>query len=141
MAQRYLEAPVYKRDDLLGHYQGEAGETSSKATLHHIGPRQRTLRLEGEITIGLLVSTEHLTVAELQVPAGAVGEPTAHGGDAMVIGTSGELLVRTNAGSQSTTFELGARDAVFIPQGCTYEVLSFSGPATAMLGVAPRYLA
>jgi hypothetical protein len=29
---------------------------------------------------------------------------------------------------------------VFIPQTGQYEVLSFSGSATALLGVAPRYL-
>ena len=110
------------------------------ATLHRIGARDRSLRLEGEIAVGLIVSTEHLTVAELQVPAGAVGEKTAHGGDAMVVGVSGELMVRTHWKSKSSTFELGPRDAVFIPESGQYEVLSFSTPATALLGVAPRYL-
>ncbi len=110
------------------------------STLHRIGTRERSLRLEGEIAVGLIVSTEHLTVAELQVPAGATGEKTAHGGDAMIVGLSGELMVRTHWKSQAATFALGPRDAVFIPETGQYEVLSFSGPATALLGVAPRYL-
>ena len=136
MTQKYLETPVYRRNELLGNYPG----TEKPATLHRIGARDRSLRLEGEIAVGLIVSTEHLTVAELQVPAGAIGERTAHGGAAMVVGTSGDLMVRTHWKSKSTTFEMGPRDAVFIPEGGHYEVLSFSAPATAILGVAPRYL-
>jgi mannose-6-phosphate isomerase-like protein (cupin superfamily) len=136
MKQAYLDKPVYRRDDLLGHTVGAAKLT----TLHRIGPRERTLRLEGEIAVGLVVSTEHLTVAELQVPAGATGEKTSHGGDAMIVGLTGELMIRTHWKSGSTTFALGPRDAVFVPQTGQYEVLSFSGPATALLGVAPGYL-
>jgi quercetin dioxygenase-like cupin family protein len=136
MKQDYLETPVYRRNELLGDCVGAA----ALETLHRIGTRERTLRLEGEILIGLVVSTEHLTVAEMKIPAGAAGEKTAHGGDAMIVGLTGELLVRTHWQSQSETHELGPRDAVFIPETAHYELLSFSGPATVLLGVAPGYL-
>jgi mannose-6-phosphate isomerase-like protein (cupin superfamily) len=137
MSQKYLEAPVYRRNDLLGNFTG----TDKLSTLRRIGARDRSIRLEGEIAVGLIVSTEHLTVAELQVPAGAIGERTAHGGDAMIVGIGGELMVRTLWKSKSETLELGPRDAVFVPEGAQYELLSFSTSATALLGVAPRYLA
>lgn len=137
MSQKYLEAPVYRRNELLGNFTG----TDKLSTLRRIGARDRSLRLEGEIAVGLIVSTEHLTVAELQVPAGAAGEKTAHGGDAMIVGMTGELMVRTLWKSKSETLELGPRDAVFVPEGGQYEILSFSLPAIALLGVAPRYLA
>ena len=136
MKQPYLDAPVYRRDELLGNCIGAA----PLKTLQRIGPRERTLRLEGEIAVGLIVSTEHLTVAELQVPAGAAGPRTSHGGDAMLVGLGGELMVRTQWKSQSKSFELGPGDAVFVPQSGQYEVLSFSKAATALLGVAPKYL-
>jgi mannose-6-phosphate isomerase-like protein (cupin superfamily) len=136
MKQEYLETPVYRRDERLGKSLG-ADELSS---LHRVGARERTLRLEGEVLVGLIASTEHLTVAELQVPAGVSGEKTTHGGDAMLVGLDGELMVRTHWKSQSSTFELGPRDAVFIPKTGQYEVLSFSRSATALLGVAPKYL-
>jgi hypothetical protein len=58
----------------------------------------------------------------------------------MLVGMAGELMVRTHWKSQASTFELGPRDAVFIPETGQYEILSFSGPASALLGVAPRYL-
>src|SRR5262245_59290129 len=91
MKQPYLEKPVYRRDELLGHSMG----ASQPSTLHRIGPRERSLRLEGDVAVGLIVSTEHLTVAELQVPAGGAGEGTSHGGDAMLVGVAGQLMVRT----------------------------------------------
>ena len=136
MKQEYLETPVYARNDLLGNCVGAA----ALETLRRVGTRERTLRLEGEILVGLIASTQHLTVAELSVPAGAAGEKTAHGGDAMIVGLSGELMVRTRYRSQCATFELRPRDGVFIPESADYELLSFSGSATALLGVAPKYL-
>jgi len=136
MKQEYLETPVYRRNELLGKCIGAA----PLKTLHRIGARERSLRLEGEILVGLIASTEHLTVAELQVPAGVCGERTAHGGDALLVGMAGALMVRTHWNSEPSTFEIGPRDAVFIPEGGQYEVLSFSGAASALLGVAPRYL-
>lgn len=136
MKQEYLETPVYARNDLLGNCVG----ATAPETLHRIGTRERSLRLEGEILVGLIASTQHLTVAELQVPAGAAGKKTVHGGDAMIVGLSGELMVRTHWKSQGATLELSPRDGVFIPEGAQYELLSFSGSATALLGVAPKYL-
>jgi mannose-6-phosphate isomerase-like protein (cupin superfamily) len=134
--QPYLDTPKYQRDKLIGNFVG----TDTAATLHRIGQRDHSLRLEGEITVGLIASTEHLTVAELRVPAGACGERTAHGGDAMIFGLTGELMVRTHWQGASNTFEVGAQDAVFIPKGGEYDVLSFSTAARALLGVAPVYL-
>lgn len=136
MKQEYLETPVYARNDLLGNCVG----ATAPETLHRIGTRERSLRLEGEVLVGLIASTQHLTVAELQVPAGAAGKKTAHSGDAMIVGLSGELMVRTHWKSQGATLELNPRDGVFIPEGAQYELLSFSASATALLGVAPKYL-
>ena len=98
------------------------------------------MRLEAGIAVGLVVSTEHLTVAEVAVPSGTCGEKTSHGGDAMLFGLESELMVRTYWGDGSVTFEIGPQDAVFIPHRAQYELLSFAGPARAMLGVAPSYL-
>lgn len=135
-AQRpYLEAPSYARDELLG----ALFEQSPKATLRRIGRESRSLRIEGQIVLGLIVSTEHLTVAELEVDAGAQGVATQHGGDAMVVGVEGELMIRTVWQDAAATFELSERDAVFLPEGSVYEVLSFGASSRALLGVAPRY--
>ena len=113
---------------------------TGKSTLHRIERRDHSIRLEAEIEVGVIVSTEHLTVAELQVPSGAIGGRTSHGGDAMIVGLSGEVMIRTHWKGESAAFEIGPRDAVFIPHGGEYELLSFSGVASALLGVAPAYL-
>lgn len=134
--QPYLEKSSYRRDELLG----DLSRAGVAATLRHIARRDHSLRVEGEITVGLLASTEHLTVAELAIPAGACGERSAHGGDAMIFGLEGELMIRSWWQGASTTFEIGPHDAVFIPQRGEYEVLSFARAARALLGVAPNYL-
>jgi mannose-6-phosphate isomerase-like protein (cupin superfamily) len=134
--QPYLDTPKYQRDELIG----DLSRVPARSTLRHIARRNRSLRLEGEIAVGLLASTEHLTVAELDVPAGACGERRAHGGDAMIFALEGELMIRTFWKGASTTFEVGPHDAVFIPRQGEYEVLSFSHAARALLGVAPAYL-
>jgi mannose-6-phosphate isomerase-like protein (cupin superfamily) len=136
--QPYVDKPSYRRDALVGTL---AEAAPPGGTLRVISSRERSLRLEGEIAVGLIASTEQLTVAELQVPSGAQGERTAHGGDAMIFGLEGELMIRSQWQGASNTFEIGPHDAVFIPQRGEYEVLSFSHAARALLGVAPTYLA
>src|SRR5262249_16509683 len=136
-AQRpYIDTPRYTRDEILGDLFG----VLPGSTLRRIEPQNHILRLEGEIAVGLIASTEHLTVGELSVPAGTCGERTSHGGDALVFGLEAELMVRAFWDKSALTFEIGPHDAVFIPQRAEYEVLSFAGPARALLGVAPAYL-
>jgi mannose-6-phosphate isomerase-like protein (cupin superfamily) len=132
----YVDSPRYSRDELLGDLFG----VTKRPTLRSIDRRDHVLRLEGEIAVGLIASTEHLTVAELNVPCGTWGDKRAHGGDAMLFGLESELMVRTFWGGESQTFEIGRHDAVFIPHRAEYEILSFSGRARALLGVAPAYL-
>ena len=133
--QPYLQTPKYRRDELIGNLS----RAPAPPTLQRIGRDEHSLRLEGEIAVGLIASTEHLTVAELQVPAGACGERVAHGGDVVIFGLEGELMIRTSWKAESATFEIGPHDAVFIPQHGEYELLSFSHAARALLGVAPAY--
>jgi len=134
--QPYIQTPQYRRDALIG----DLSRAPAPPTLRCIGRADHSLRLEGEIAVGLIASTEHLTVAELEIPAGACGERVAHGGDAVLFGLESELMIRTSWKGASATFEIGPQDAVFIPQQAEYEVLSFSYAARALLGVAPAYL-
>ncbi len=135
-AQRpYLDTTRYTRDDLLG------GLKSPPATtLHRVTRDAYTLRMEGELVVGIIASTEHLTVAHIAVPAGAEGGVTRHAGDALIFALDGELMIRTTWQNESNTVEMGPRDAVFLPQGSSYEILNFAGPANALLGTAPGYL-
>ena len=81
-----------------------------------------------------------LTLALACAPsAQALGTLTTHGGDALVFGLDGELFVRTFWNGTSTSYEIGPRDAVFLPRGAEYEILSFGQAARAVVGVAPSY--
>jgi mannose-6-phosphate isomerase-like protein (cupin superfamily) len=132
----YVDSPRYSRDEFIG----DSFRVPSTTTFRRIGKRDHVIRLEGEIAVGLIASTSQLTVAEVEVPSGAWGERTVHGGDAMLFGLQGELMVRIFWNDVSVTFEVGPHDAVFLPQSAEYEVLSFSGVAKALLGAAPAYL-
>ena len=132
----YLEDSTYRRDSLLGALP--VGATES--TLRVVEKRDLSWRREGGILIGLIASTEHLTVGILEVDAGVHGEPTAHGGDAVLVMLDGSVMVRTTWNDAFEVFEAGRGDAVYLPLGTIYEVLSFGGASRAVLGVAPSYL-
>ncbi len=133
--QPYLEKSKYARDEILG------GATyPARSTLKRLTKSDQSLRVEGDLTVGIIVSSEHLTVADIEVAGGAQGLPTKHDGDALLFGLHGEVMIRARWQGSSFTFETGVHDGVFLPHGCSYEVLSFGRTARLLLGVAPRYL-
>ena len=132
----YVEVPTYQRNHLFG----DLWQESPPDSLRTIRRSDLSWRFDGELRLGVVASTEHLTVALLEADAGAQGTAISHGGDAVVFGTAGELMVRTFWSGHSETFEIGPHDAVFVPEGAEYEVLSFSTAAQAVVAVAPSYL-
>jgi mannose-6-phosphate isomerase-like protein (cupin superfamily) len=118
-----------------------AGTRPSAGTLVWIRAQDIVYRLAGEALLGLVASTEHLTVASLSLPVGAASTVHAHDGDEIVYVVSGTLCVRTFTGERTHVFELTARDAAFVPAGSRHEYRNFGAePVEAMLGVAPRFL-
>lgn len=133
----YLETGTYTRDHLVGNLW--QSQPPSSSTLRVIRRPDLSWRFDGELRVGLVASTDHLTVALVEADAGALGALTTHGGDALVFGLEGELFVRTFWEGTSTSYEIGPRDAVFVPRGAEYEILSFGQAARAVVGVAPSY--
>ena len=131
-----LETAAYTRDHLFGDLWQSPSQSS---TLRVIRRPDLSWRFEGELRVGLVASTEHLTVALVEADAGAHGALMTHGGDALVFGLDGELFVRTFWEGTSTSFEIGPRDAVFVPRSGEDEILSFGRAARAVVGVAPSY--
>jgi mannose-6-phosphate isomerase-like protein (cupin superfamily) len=140
-AQRpYVEQPRYTAAQLEAALAGRADAMQAGPTLRRLGRADESFReAGGGIRIATLATTEHLTVARVEVSPGAQGGETRHGGDALLYGLAGELFVRTRWQGEVRSFELTAHDAVFLPQGSGYELLSFGGSAQAMLGVAPTW--
>jgi mannose-6-phosphate isomerase-like protein (cupin superfamily) len=137
-SKEYLAESRYTDDSLLGRIPD--GIAAHK-TLTWIRPEDVVYRLEGGALVGVLGSTEHLTVASLSLPVSKSAPVHSHGGDEIVFVRSGTLSVRAWHNDQTSVFELEPNDAAYIPQGALHEYRNY-GPQTveAVFGVAPSYL-
>jgi quercetin dioxygenase-like cupin family protein len=134
----YLEHSRYADDSVLGHLPGR---DAANSTLKWLRSGDVVYRLEGDGLVGILASTDELTAATLTLPAGKAGHAHAHGGDEIVYLRTGTLSVRTWTGDKAQVFELGPKDAAFIPAGIAHEYRNYTDSETeAVIGVAPSYL-
>jgi quercetin dioxygenase-like cupin family protein len=128
----YLTESVYADDRLLGRSVGPA-ETASFRVLR---PSDVTWRLDRSVLVGLLVSTEHLTVGTICVLPGGRSVKESHAGDELCYLTSGSL--RVAAGGVDATLSPG--DGFYIPAGVPHEYAGVGAEiAEAIFGVAPDY--
>lgn len=133
-----LTESSYRDDTVLGLLPGARppGKTLTWVRGHDL-----VYRLEGEALVGLIASTERLTVASLSLAAGAASATHAHDGDEIVYVVGGTLGVRAVTPGGSHVFELAARDGAFLPAGARHEYRNYGAePVEAIMGVAPRYL-
>jgi quercetin dioxygenase-like cupin family protein len=128
----YLYQSTYADDRLLGRSVGPA-ETPSFRLLR---PGDETWRLDTGILVGLLASTEHLTVGTVRVLPGQSSAGEAHPGDEFLYVTTGRLRVEA-AGVEAT---LGPGDGFYVPANVLHGY-GAGGPeiAEAVFGVAPEY--
>jgi quercetin dioxygenase-like cupin family protein len=95
-----------------------------------------TWRLDNGVLVGLLVSTQHLTVATLRVLPGQGSVEESHAGDEFLYVTSGAL--RVVAGDVDATLRPG--DGFYAPAGAPHRYeASGTEIAEAIFGVAPAY--
>jgi quercetin dioxygenase-like cupin family protein len=135
----YLEVSTYQDDTVLGRFSG-ADSGPELRTLQRRGPDDLVYRLDGRALVGLIASTEHLTAASLSLPVSAASTVHAHAGEEIVYVTGGTLSVRVWHDDATHVFELGPRDAAFIPAGARHEYRNYdAGEATAVIGVAPSF--
>ncbi|BCX03390.1 MAG: hypothetical protein KatS3mg053_1328 [Candidatus Roseilinea sp.] len=134
----------YERDGSLGRLPMERATVHATDTIHLIHREDVTWRLEGNgfpALVGLIVSTEYLTVGQLHLLPGQNTEATAHGGDKAIYIVEGTLHVRVFDGQRPDWFEIGPGDACYVPQGTAHACYNIgSQPVVAVFGVAPRYL-
>ena len=106
-----------------------------------IGPGDVLWRRDLDVLCGILVSTEHLTVATLELGPGEVARAHEHGGDEVLMALDEPLWVRAWHGDAVRVFELGTEDVCYVPAGCPHEVRNAGGGvARAICGIAPSYL-
>ena len=136
--QPYLERSRYADDALLGAWPPAAPRA---ARLRVLRPADVLWRRDLGALVGVLVSTEHLTVATVELGPGEVAAAHEHGGDEVVLALAGPLWVRAWFDGAVHVFELEPEDACYLPAGSLHEYRNAGGArARAICGIAPGYL-
>jgi quercetin dioxygenase-like cupin family protein len=137
-AQPYLETSRYADDALLGNWPPAEPPASRLRVLR---PADVLWRRDLGVLSGVLISTEHLTVATLEVGPGEVATLHEHGGDEVLMALEGSLWVRTWFDGAVHVFELEPEDVCYLPAGSRHEYRNAGGAtARAICAVAPSYL-
>jgi mannose-6-phosphate isomerase-like protein (cupin superfamily) len=137
-SKAYLDKSQYGDDTQFGRIPGVQAQ---RKTLTRLRPEDVVYRLEGSALVGLLASTEHLTVASLSLTAGKSASAHRHGGDEILYVRTGILSVRAWHNDKTSVFELSPNDVAYIPEGALHEYRNYGAQTVeAVLGVAPTYL-
>jgi quercetin dioxygenase-like cupin family protein len=132
-------------DELLGRFTPTELPAPAPDSIRVIRAADRRWRLEaghpGPVPLGLLASTEHLTVAMAELYAGQRGDWQTRGGDESGYVLDGVLGVRIGSGDGREFLELHPGDGWYVPKGIAHCYFAPQGPASFIFGVAPRFLA
>ena len=138
-----LAAPKYSQDQWLGRWPQAQAEAEARYTIQVVRERDLQWRLEGteqQFLVGILASTEHLTVGKMQLLAGQRSDVELHGGDESLYLLEGALNVRVPENDGPRWFELSPGDGFFVPEGTPHQYYNMSGAQASFLcGIAPRY--
>ncbi|MFO1540084.1 MAG: hypothetical protein ACKOTZ_06500, partial [Chloroflexota bacterium] len=142
LRQPYLDlADARTADDaLLGRLPMDAPAIAAAASFRVLRDADRTCRLEGDLLVGLLVSTPELSAAIAELPAHGRSELRRYGGDLLLHGLSGsvEAELPEPAGER---IRVGPGDTLVVPAGFPVHLHGDGrGDARLLLGAAPGYL-
>ena len=136
-AQPYLEVSTYADDMVLGNLTDPRHVRGGRSFTVLRRP-DAVLRLDLGVLVGLLVSTEHLTVGTVTVNAGQESREESHAGEELLYVTRGAL--RVSAGGVEATLAPG--DGFLIPAETPHRYgAEGDHVAEAIFGVAPSYTA
>ncbi|MFM9050075.1 MAG: cupin domain-containing protein [Actinomycetota bacterium] len=137
----YLEQPVHADNSVLGVWPMDRTSIESKDALHLVQERDMRWRVEGAVQVGVVCSTEHLTVVDIEVLPGHASAVRRHQGDALLHVTEGEIHVHTPDAESATWWRVRSGESMAIPDGFGYRLVNQSGaPARLIGGSAPGYL-
>jgi quercetin dioxygenase-like cupin family protein len=136
--QPYLETSRYADDSLLGAWPPASAPARALRVLR---PADVLWRRDLDVLVGVLVSTEQLTVATLEIGPGEAARAHEHGGDEVLMALSEPLWVRAWHGDAVHVFELEPEDVCYLPAGSRHEYRNAGGAtARAICAIAPSYL-
>jgi mannose-6-phosphate isomerase-like protein (cupin superfamily) len=141
----YLEAARYERPELIGRWPMAADEARAVETIRILRSVDVLWRIAGarqQALMGVLASTEHLTVATLELPPGGSSDVEVRGGDESLYVLEGTLNVMIPNGDGPRWSELGPRDGFYVPRGVPHRYYNYGDqPARAIIAVAPQFKA
>ena len=139
--QPYLARTLHGEPEAIGHWPMDRAELAGAATMTHLRLGDVRWRAEGDLQVGLVCSTEYLTVTWSKLLAGQRSLERSHEGDALVHLTRGELHVHTPDGNGPNWWRLLPGESLAIPRGFAYQMVNQSGaPIEAVIASAPGYL-
>jgi quercetin dioxygenase-like cupin family protein len=141
-----LTQSKYTQDQWLTRLPMEQNQARAAHSIRVLREKDLIWRLEDNtsqpVLIGIWISTEHLTVGQIELLPGQHTQPHIHGGDESLYVLEGRLHVRVPENGGQRWFELKPGDGFYIPQGVAHQYYNVSGAAAKFLfGVAPCYLA
>jgi quercetin dioxygenase-like cupin family protein len=138
-----LTAVTYTQDRWLGRWPAARVEARHQHTMQVLRAGEALWRLEGHdhpILVGILATTDRLTVGKVRVLPGQHSDAHVHGGDESLYLLEGSLHVRLPEHEGQSWFELGPADGFYIPQGVPHQYYNISDrPVDFIFGVAPHY--
>ena len=141
--QPYLQKSIYEQPELLERWPMAQRETQQAFTIYVLREADVLWRLEGHeqrALVGVLASTEHLTVATVHLQPGQQTDLQTHGGDESLYVLEGILNVRVPENEGQRWFELKPGDGFYLPEGTPHQYYNVSdSPARLIFGVAPHY--
>ena len=139
----YLDSVRYDRPELTGRWPMAAQEARASDAIMVIREADLMWRIQGarqQALLGVLASTEHLTVAMLELQPGCSSDLEVHGGDESLYVLDGTLNVHIANGHGPRWSELTPRDGFYIPMGTSHRYCNYTDRAVrAMIAVAPRF--
>jgi quercetin dioxygenase-like cupin family protein len=133
--QPYLDVSTYADDTVPGNLLRTVGERRG-GSFTVLRRADAVLQLDLGVLVGLLVSTEHLTVGTVTVPAGHSSVAESHDGEEILYATRGAL--RVEAGGVEATLAPG--DGFLTPAGTPHRYgAEGDRVAEGIFGVAPSY--
>jgi len=141
--RQYLETARYARPELLGRWPIASQETQAADSIRVVRSTDVLWRIHGQrqqALIGVLASTEHLTVATLELQPGGSSDVEVHDGDESLYVLEGTLNVMIPNGDGPRWSELDPKDGFYVPLGVPHRYYNYTDrPARALIAVAPRF--
>jgi quercetin dioxygenase-like cupin family protein len=134
----------YTQDHLLGRWPMERDTIRRDFSIQVIREADILWRMEDsrqQVLVGLLASTEHLTVGKIHLRPGQKSDLHVHAGDECLYVLEGTPNIYAPEKDGQRWFELKPKDGFYVPDGAPHQYHNLSDkPATILFGVAPGYL-